>query len=44
VSGNGDFDGDGLSDLLIGAYLNDTTEGDEGTSYLFISPSIFHDD
>ncbi|MAY82068.1 MAG: hypothetical protein CL930_14970 [Deltaproteobacteria bacterium] len=44
VAGDGDFDGDGLSDLLIGAYLHDSIDSDEGKTYLFISPSIFHDE
>ena len=42
IAGNGDWDGDGLSDFLIGAYLNDSTETDSGTTYLFVSPSIYH--
>ena len=44
IAGGGDFDGDGLSDFLIGAYLHDSVDSDEGKTYLFISPSIFHDD
>lgn len=42
IAGNGDWDGDGLSDFLIGAYLNDSSVTDAGTTYLFIAPSIYH--
>ena len=48
IAGGGDWDGDGLSDFLIGAYLHDiegtdTTISDPGRTYLFLSPSIHHD-
>jgi hypothetical protein len=42
ISGNGDFDADGLSDFLTGAYLRDAPSSDEGTTYMFISPSVYH--
>jgi hypothetical protein len=42
ISGNGDFDADGLHDILIGAYLRDSTETDAGTTYMFVSPSVYH--
>jgi len=47
IAGGGDWDGDGLSDFLIGAYLHDipgseTTVSDPGRTYLFLSPSIYH--
>ena len=41
IAGGGDWNGDGLNDILIGAYLNDSTTTDAGASYLFISPSIY---
>ena len=41
IAGGGDWNGDGLGDFLIGAYLNDSTVTDAGTSYLFVSPSIY---
>jgi hypothetical protein len=41
IAGNGDWNGDGLSDFLIGAYLHDSTDTDAGTTYLFVSPSIY---
>jgi hypothetical protein len=47
IAGGGDWDGDGLSDFLIGAYLRDiaSSEGtvtDRGRTYMFLSPSIYH--
>jgi hypothetical protein len=42
ISGGGDWDGDGLSDFLIGAYLHDAAYADVGTTYLFRAPSIYH--
>ncbi len=42
IAGNGDFDNDGLSDFLIGAYLRDSSEADAGTTYMFVSPSVYH--
>ena len=42
IAGNGDFDADGLSDILIGAYLRDSTDSDAGTTYMFVSPSVYH--
>ena len=42
IAGNGDFDADGLSDFLIGAYLRDSTASDAGTTYMVISPSVYH--
>jgi len=41
IAGDGDWNNDGLSDILIGAYLNDSTVTDSGTTYLFVSPSIY---
>ena len=41
IAGGGDWNNDGLSDILIGAYLNDSTVTDSGTTYLFVSPSIY---
>ena len=37
VSSAGDVDGDGLSDLLVGAYGNDDGGSDAGKSYLLLS-------
>ena len=42
IAGNGDFDGDGLSDFLIGAYLRNSTGLDAGTTYMFLAPSVYH--
>ena len=48
IGGGGDWDGDGLSDILIGAYSHDFEDGsddvlDAGRTYLLLSPSIYHD-
>ena len=40
VASAGDVDGDGLSDLLIGAYANDDGGSYAGKSYLFLGASI----
>jgi hypothetical protein len=40
VASAGDVDGDGLSDLLIGAYGNDEGDNNAGKSYLFLGSSI----
>ncbi|MFZ1323405.1 MAG: FG-GAP-like repeat-containing protein, partial [Ignavibacteria bacterium] len=37
VSGAGDVNGDGLSDVLIGAYLNDEAGSQAGKAYLYFS-------
>ena len=42
ISGGGDWDADGLSDFLIGAYLHDEAADDVGTTYLIRAPSIYH--
>jgi hypothetical protein len=42
IAGNGDFDNDGLNDILIGAYLRDSSDSDAGTTYMFVSPSVYH--
>ena len=36
VAGGGDVDGDGLDDLLIGAYANDTVASNAGSAYLVL--------
>src|SRR5262249_28472230 len=38
VAGAGDVDGDGLADLLVGAYGNDAGGTDAGTTYLLSGP------
>jgi hypothetical protein len=38
VSSAGDVDGDGLSDLLVGAYGNADAGWDAGKAYLLLSP------
>ncbi|MBJ94940.1 MAG: calcium-binding protein, partial [Rickettsiales bacterium] len=40
VASAGDVDGDGLSDLLIGAPSNDDVGSSAGKSYLFLASSI----
>ena len=40
VSSAGDIDGDGLADLLIGSYRNDTQAEDAGAVYVFRGASI----
>jgi len=36
----GDIDGDGLSDIFIGAHLSDNSYGNSGTAYLFFGDSL----
>ncbi len=38
VSGGGDMDGDGWTDLLIGAWLNSASANDAGAAYLVYGP------
>ncbi len=38
VDGGGDVDGDGLSDLLVGAYNDATTDSGAGAAYLVLGP------
>jgi len=38
VAGDGDMDGDGLSDVLVGAYMNSTNGSTAGAAYLFCGP------
>jgi len=38
VAGGGDMNGDGLSDVLVGAYMNDTNASTAGAAYLFCGP------
>lgn len=38
LAGAGDFDGDGASDLVVGAYGADTSGLDAGASYVFLAP------
>jgi len=40
VSSAGDVDGDGLSDLLVGAYVNDDSGTDAGKTYLVLGSSL----
>jgi len=40
VSAAGDVDGDGLADLMVGAYRNDTQAEDAGAAYLFLGASL----
>jgi len=40
VASAGDVDGDGLGDVLVGAYLNDDGAGDAGKVYLFLGASM----
>jgi hypothetical protein len=40
VSNAGDVDGDGLDDILIGAYNNDDGANDAGKSYLIFGSSL----
>ncbi len=40
VSTAGDIDADGLSDILVGAYGNDTGGVDAGMSYLFLGSTL----
>lgn len=40
LSGAGDVDGDGLDDVLIGAYLNDTAGTNAGAVYLFTGATL----
>ena len=43
VSAAGDIDGDGLADLLIGSYRNDTQAEDAGAVYVFRGASLGED-
>jgi len=38
VAGGGDMNGDGLSDILAGAYMNDENGSNAGAAYLFTGP------
>ena len=40
VSSAGDVDGDGLDDILIGAFINDDGGKDSGKAYLILSASL----
>ena len=40
ISSAGDIDGDGLDDILIGAYRNDAGGSNAGKSYLFLGSSL----
>ena len=40
VASAGDVDGDGLADLLIGSYRNDTQAEDAGAVYVFLASSL----
>jgi hypothetical protein len=37
--GAGDINGDGYSDVIVGAYLNDAGGSDAGRAYLYLSSS-----
>ena len=40
VANAGDVDGDGLADILVGAYGNDDGGGDKGQAYLFYGKTL----
>src|SRR5882672_9132954 len=39
VSGAGDLDGDGYSDVIVGAYLHDNVAPDDGAAYVYFGSS-----
>ncbi len=43
VSGAGDVDGDGLSDVLIGAWQNDSQSLNQGAAYVVLGQSLTHE-